>query len=49
MSAWASFWSVVLIVSLGGFAVLAVVVTVGGWRDLRAMLAELGERRRRRP
>lgn len=48
MSAWATFWSVVLIASLAGFAVLAIVVTVGGWRDLRAMLRELGERRRPR-
>ena len=28
-------------------ALLAVAVTIGGWRDLRTMLRALGERRRR--
>lgn len=48
MSAWALFWMVVLVASLVGFAALAVVISIGGWRDLRAMLAELSERRQGR-
>lgn len=45
MGFWPTFWGVVLAASLLGFAALAIVVTVGGWRDLRAMLRELGKRR----
>ena len=47
MSAWATFWGVALAASLLAFALLAVAVTIGGWRDLRTMLRALGERRRR--
>ncbi|MFT5049987.1 MAG: hypothetical protein ACI8QZ_001380 [Chlamydiales bacterium] len=44
MDFWIRFWAIVLIASASGFALLAVVVTVGGWRDLRGMLAELRRR-----
>jgi hypothetical protein len=38
MHGWATFWAGVIIVSLAAFTVLAVVVTIGGWRDLLALL-----------
>jgi len=41
MEGWVLFWAIVLGVSLSGFTVLALVVTVGGWKDLRKMLADL--------
>lgn len=42
---WLDFWRIFLIVVLGAFALLGVVVGIGGWRDVRTMLARLGERR----
>lgn len=44
MEAWSTFWAAVLGLSLASFLLLAVVVTIGGWKDLRAMLAELSRR-----
>jgi hypothetical protein len=44
MEFWALVWTLVLALSLGGFAVLAVVVTIGGWKDLRELLADLRKR-----
>jgi len=44
MDSWIRFWAVFLGTSLAGFTLLAIVVTVGGWRDLREMLAELKRR-----
>ena len=41
MDAWAIFWGVVLLASLATFAIVVVVVTIGGFRDLRAMLKNL--------
>jgi len=38
MHGWATFWAGVIIVSLAAFTGLAVVVTIGGWRDLLALL-----------
>lgn len=36
------FWTVVLYVALGLFAVMSVCVTIFGFRDIRRMLKELG-------
>jgi len=41
MSGWMTFWAILLGVSLAGFAVLAVVVAVGGFFDLKAMFRAL--------
>ena len=38
---WQLIWEVVLAVAVTGFAVMAVVVTVGGFRDLRALMRRL--------
>jgi hypothetical protein len=38
MYGWATFWAGVIIVSLVAFTGLAIVVTIGGWRDLLALL-----------
>ena len=38
MESWANFWAAVIILALTAFAILAVVVTIGGWRDLMALL-----------
>ena len=41
MEFWSSFWAVVFTVGIALCAVLAVVVTVGGARDVRALLRNL--------
>ena len=40
MSSWASFWGWTLGVSLVLFALIAIVVTIGGFRDIRELLAK---------
>ena len=42
MSSWASFWGWTLGVSLVLFALIAIVVTIGGFRDIRELLAKAG-------
>ncbi len=44
MSFWEIFWQVVLLVSLVAFAVLAVVVAIGGFGDIRSMLRSIDTR-----
>mgnify|MGYP005749318273 CR=1 FL=1 len=41
MSGWQLFWSIVFFVAVGIFAVLAVVVSIGGARDVKKMLDSL--------
>jgi hypothetical protein len=41
MEGWMIFWSVVLYVALGLFTIMAVYVTIFGFRDIRRMLQEL--------
>ena len=41
METWLTLWTGLLFVSLGGFAVIAVVVAVGGFFDLKAMFKAL--------
>lgn len=38
---WTSLWTLVLTAGSGGFAVLALVVTVGGFRDVKAMFRRI--------
>ena len=40
ISSWATFWGWTLGISLVLFAVIAVVVTIGGFRDIRDLLAQ---------
>ena len=40
ISSWATFWGWILGISLVLFAVIAVVVTIGGFRDIRDLLAQ---------
>ena len=40
---WATFWGWVLGASLIIFAVISVIVTIGGFRDIRSLLAKAGE------
>ncbi len=42
MGSWASFWGWTLGISLVLFAVISVVVTIGGFRDIRALLEKAG-------
>ena len=42
ISSWATFWGWILGTSLVLFAVIAVVVTIGGFRDIRDLLAQAG-------
>jgi len=39
ISSWATFWGWTLGISLVLFAVISVVVTIGGFRDIRDLLA----------
>ncbi len=41
MDGWTLFWAIVLGASLTGFSVLALVVTLGGWKELKELLAKL--------
>ncbi|MGB0717234.1 MAG: hypothetical protein ACPGXK_15255 [Phycisphaerae bacterium] len=42
---WKMLWSILLFGGLGAFALLFVVVTIGGFRDLRALFRSLNENR----
>lgn len=37
MNLWITFWAWVIVGSMVAFAILAVVVTIGGWGDLKVM------------
>ena len=43
IESWATFWGWVLGASLVIFAVISVVVTIGGFRDIRALLAKAAD------
>jgi len=42
ISSWASFWGWILGGSLVLFAAIAIVVSIGGFRDIRDLLAQAG-------
>jgi len=44
MSFWTSFWTAFFFVSLVLFALLAVVVTIGGFFNIRSLFKSLSER-----
>lgn len=44
MNAWLVFWTGTLIVVLSVFAVLAVVIAIGGYGDIQALLKSIEER-----
>jgi len=39
MNFWITFWAWVIVGSMTAFAILAVVVTIGGWGDLKVMFS----------
>jgi hypothetical protein len=39
MNLWITFWAWVIVGSMAAFAILAVVVTIGGWGDLKVMFS----------
>jgi hypothetical protein len=41
MAFWITFWGIVLALGLAAFSVLAVVVTVGGFADVKAMFRSI--------
>ncbi len=41
MAFWTTFWAVLLVVALTIFAALAVVVTIGGFFDVKALLRNI--------
>tara|TARA_B100000929_G_scaffold278576_1_gene254908 strand:- start:1665 stop:1832 length:168 start_codon:yes stop_codon:yes gene_type:complete len=43
IESWATFWGWTLGASLVIFAVISVVVTIGGFRDIRALLAKASD------
>ncbi len=46
MNAWISFWSAFLFVTLAAFAVMSIVVAIGGALDIRKLFRRLNERDR---
>jgi hypothetical protein len=46
---WAQLWKWVLLAGVGVFAVLAILVTIGGIADIKKMLVELARRRDHQP
>ncbi len=46
MNGWQLFWTVLFFGAIGFFAILAVVVTIGGFGDVKKMLATLGRKDR---
>ena len=42
---WVVFWAVFLVVSVGGFAVVLVAITLGAWADLKRLLAKRADER----
>jgi len=49
MEVWAQIWTWVLAIGLGAFAVLAVVVSVKGLADIRALFRTVGEQHESEP
>ena len=45
MNGWLIFWQGVIGITLTAFALLAVIVSIAGWRDLKAMLRKESEKR----
>ncbi|MFT7620653.1 MAG: hypothetical protein ACI97A_004311 [Planctomycetota bacterium] len=41
MTFWLNFWTIVFFTSIGIFAVVAVVVAIGGFKDVKTMLRRL--------
>ena len=48
LSFWIALWKGLFIIGVGLFAVLAVVVTIGGARDIRTLLKTLRDEHRNR-
>lgn len=48
MEFWQGFWTVLLVVSLTAFAGLAVVVSIGGFFDVKALFKRLEDQHRDR-
>ena len=46
MESWINFWGVVLIATLVIFAGLAVVISIGGFSDLKALFRSMDEQHR---
>jgi hypothetical protein len=44
MSFWIDFWTIFFVASLAVFAVVAVVVSIGGFFDIRSLFKGLAER-----
>lgn len=44
MGFWISFWEIFFFASLAAFAVLAVVVSIGGYFNIRSLFKSLSER-----
>ena len=49
MQAWTYVWAAVLAIGLAIFVGLAVVVTIGGWGDIRALFRTLREQHDEEP
>jgi len=43
MEIWILLWKALFVVSLSAFSVMAIVVTIGGYKDLRRLIVKLKE------
>jgi len=43
MDGWIRFWSLVLCLGIGAFVSLSVVVTIGGYQDIRSLFRSIDE------
>ncbi len=48
MNAWLSLWTLLLVAGLSVFALLTIVVTIGGAKDVRELLRTLEKKRSRK-
>lgn len=48
MNDWLTLWTILLVAGLSVFALLAILVTIGGAKDVRELLRTLEKKRRRR-
>ena len=48
-ASWTTFWAYVIAIGVLGFAILAVIVAIGGFRDVRAMFRRITEQHERKP
>ena len=47
MDAWTTFWGWLLVIVLGGYAILAIIITIGGFFDVKEMFAMMDDQHKK--